>query len=194
MTTFQEELRQLGACHEASEWVGERTREQAWADCERVDWLLWYAVRVGATRQQVVTCACRFARLALQHTEDTRVLACIETTESWVRGEATLDDVRAAGSAAWSAAYAADYAAYAVAWSATDSAAYAAYAARSDAYAAYDAAYAAWSSAADSAADSAAYADYAAWSAAWFATRRQCCDVVRDVILLPKTGRDDGEG
>src|SRR5262245_1185844 len=43
-TEFQRELARLDACAEAREWVGARTREQAWRECERLDWLRWYAL------------------------------------------------------------------------------------------------------------------------------------------------------
>ena len=38
-------LIRLGACGEAREWVGARTLEQAWAECERPDWMLWLHAR-----------------------------------------------------------------------------------------------------------------------------------------------------
>lgn len=34
-------LDRLGACAAAREWVGARTLSEAWAECERPDWLLW---------------------------------------------------------------------------------------------------------------------------------------------------------
>ena len=38
-------LSRLGACEEAREWVGDRTLEQAWAECESPDWMLWLHAR-----------------------------------------------------------------------------------------------------------------------------------------------------
>ena len=38
-------LKRLGACAEAREWVGSRTLAEAWAECERPDWLLWLHAR-----------------------------------------------------------------------------------------------------------------------------------------------------
>jgi len=122
-------LRKHGACMDAVEWLGmRRAPKAAWDACERGDWLLWIAARLGVKREIVVFAACQCARLALKYTKDPRVLNCIETTEAWTRGKASIEDVRrdraAADAAAADAAYAAADAAYAA-----DAAAYAAYAA-----------------------------------------------------------------
>jgi hypothetical protein len=106
--------------------------------------------------------ACACARLALPHAKDGAARAAIEMAEAWCRGEATVEQVRAA--------YAAADAAAAYAYAATDAAGAAAYAA---AYAAAAAAYAA-ADAADAAAAAAADA-----AAARAATLRQCADIVR---------------
>lgn len=36
----REVLAALGSCGDETEWVGDRTPEQAWLDCPRGDWLL----------------------------------------------------------------------------------------------------------------------------------------------------------
>ena len=58
--TFRDELIALRACPEAVKWVGDRTREQAWAECERGDWTLGYAAAAGLSRKELVLaiCAC----------------------------------------------------------------------------------------------------------------------------------------
>ena len=38
-------LERLGACKDAREWVGTRTLAEAWAECERLDWMLWLHAR-----------------------------------------------------------------------------------------------------------------------------------------------------
>ena len=76
--------------------------------------MLWIIAKtaVESDRKTIVSIACECARLALPYTKDPRVLACIETTEAWTRGEATIEQVR---SARWAAYAAADAAAYAAA-------------------------------------------------------------------------------
>jgi hypothetical protein len=111
-----------------------------------------------------------------------RPLRAIETTEAWLRGDATLEQVRAARDATYAATYAAATAAasayYAAeAATAADYATAAAYAAA----AAYYAAYAAAADADDYAFAAAAAADYAAAHAAGYADRTQA---LRDMAVL----------
>ena len=103
-------LRQLGACKEAVEWASTHPdAPSAWNACPRGDWMLWVVARGGmCSRKELVAAACECARLALPYTQDPRVLECIEATEAWTRGEATLEEVRAAAA---NAAYAANVAA-----------------------------------------------------------------------------------
>ena len=42
---MQDLLNRIGACDEAREWVGDRTLNQAWAECVRPDWMLWLHAR-----------------------------------------------------------------------------------------------------------------------------------------------------
>ena len=169
-------LRALDACSDAQAWVAslppETTEEAAWSACERADWLLWVAARLGVDRPLVVLAVCACARTALpvwerQYPEDRRPHTAIETAEAWARGEASLEQVQAASADAASAAHAA-------------AAADAAYAA---AYAAYAAAYAA--AAADAvahAADAVAHAAAAVAYAAYAAASRTLSDLVRQHI------------
>src|SRR3990167_7344666 len=98
MKTFIRKIQQLGACKQAIEFV--KTCESpvhAWNTCTRADWMLWLignTMDVEAERKTLVTIACECARLALPYTKDPRVLKCIEVTEAWVRGEATVKQVR----------------------------------------------------------------------------------------------------
>jgi hypothetical protein len=123
-----EKLHILRACREAIVWVGgQETYEQAWATCERGDWMLWLLGKFagpawGEKRKPLVLAACECARLALPYTKDPRVLKCIETAEAWTRGEATNEEIYAAADAAAAAADAAAAAAYAAAYAAADAA------------------------------------------------------------------------
>ena len=136
-------------CSEVHEWVGRRTVEEAWRDCQRGDWMLrWAGLHSGPPwgegRKRLVPAACACARLAQDRDAppDSAGLSAILTAEAWARGEATRRQVEDAFYAAYAyaAAYAADYADYA---------AYAAAAAAYDAAAAYAAAYAAAAAAYD---------------------------------------------
>lgn len=127
------------ACKDAVAWCHtQSTYEIAWATCERADWLLWLAGRLcpglgTPEHHALVLAACDCAETALVHVpagEDRPRLA-IETTRAWVRGEATIDDVRAAQAsaaqarAAWAASWEAARAAWkteAAAWVAVEAA------------------------------------------------------------------------
>jgi len=182
---FMDLLRGLGACWEAKEWADGKTLRESWNTCERGDWMLWLAARVGADRKRLVLAACACARLSLKYVSpgEDRPRVAIETAEKWAHGEATIEEVKAAAAAYAAAADAAAYAADAVNAAGTyaAAAAYAAYAAdavnaagtyaAAAAYAAAAdaAAYAAYTAAADAAADAAAYAADAAGTAAYAA-------------------------
>ena len=184
MSALTKSLVALDACREAVEWANiHPDLAAAWAACERGDWMLWL---IGKTinqepehddRKRLVFAACRCARLALPHTKDPRVLACIETCERWSRGEATIQELYKADAFAASDAYAAAFAASAA--FAAASAAYAAASAASDSFAAFAAAFAA------SDAGYAAYAaaDYAA--AARLECYRDCAAIVRGLYPHP---------
>jgi hypothetical protein len=105
------------ACSEARLWLGRRrSAPKAWKECRRGDWMLWLLARRGADRKQLVMAACECARLSLHHVPagEDRPRKAIETAEAWCRGEASLEEVRAAADAAYAAAAAA-YAAAAAA-------------------------------------------------------------------------------
>ena len=172
---FMQLLRKLRACEEARTWAKGKDLHEVWTSCDCADWLLWLAGRMAdepgwPTRKQIVLAACACAETALRYVKpgEDRPRIAIETARAWVRGEASIEDVRLARKNADAADAAADAAAYAAA-----AAAYAgAYAAAAAAYAAEDAtygagAYAAASVAAAYAAGAAGYAaDAAAYAAA----------------------------
>ena len=104
-------LTDLESCKEAVRWVEGRTLAEAWAECQRADWMLWLAGRT-MDRRLVVLATCAAVRPALEHAPagEGGPRRAIETAEAWARGEATEDEVRAAASAAsaaWAAAEAA---------------------------------------------------------------------------------------
>jgi hypothetical protein len=172
MRHWTHQLETLHACPEAVAWARDyASLDAAWSACPRGDWMLWLAGRVAGgpgspLRRPLVRAACACARHARPYVRagEHRPRLAIETAERWSRGEATLEEVRAAADAAADAADAADAAAYA---------AYAAYAAAHAAYAAY-AAYAAHAAA--YAADAAAHA---ADAAARTSMLSRCADLVR---------------
>ena len=163
-------LTDLESCKEAVRWVEGRTLAEAWAECQRADWMLWLAGRT-MDRRLVVLATCAAVRPALEHAPagEGGPRRAIETAEAWARGEATEDEVRAAASAAsaaWTAAEAA-------AWTAAEATCAAGAAAR--------------------AARAAARAADAARAAAEAAAHREMCDIVRSIIPDPDKAMTDRE-
>lgn len=77
--------------------------ESAYATCTRSDWMLALVALRGAPNGKLVLAACECIRLSLPFTSDPRVLDCIETSERWGRGEASISqlvDAREAASRA----------------------------------------------------------------------------------------------
>jgi len=169
MCNFQDYLKSVHACAEAREWAGDRTARQAWDECERADWLLWWARRAGIARKTLVRIACACVRPALAYIPagELRPLRAIEAAEAWCEGRATIKQVRDAYAAAFEAAFAAD--------AANSAAAAYADAAYADAYA--DAAYAdAYAAAAEAAFAAAAAADGVRSDAAAYAADAAAAD------------------
>jgi len=181
--TFRERLIEMDACAEAVEWVGEKTMAEAWATCERADWMLWLVGKIDGSytpRLRLAACAC--ARTALKYVTpgDERPRLAIECAERFAMGEATQKELDAAWAsardAAWSAARDAEWAAaWSAAWAGTgDAARVGAGAAAGDA---------AWASAGDSARDAVWDGEGdAAWDAAGDAASKEMADLVRQII------------
>ena len=107
-------LLDLRACAEAREWAKGKSLAEVWAECNRADWLCWLTGRMEGkagwpTRKQIVLAACDCAELALPFVKkgEERPRKAIETARAWVRGEASIDEVRTAAAAAASYASAA---------------------------------------------------------------------------------------
>ncbi len=106
MRTGGEILLALDACGDARQWADDLRgipARKAWEACKRGDWLLWLAAKLNVDRKLVVLAACDCARTALQFVPagEERPRIAIETAEAWTRGEATIEQVRAAAAAAY---------------------------------------------------------------------------------------------
>jgi hypothetical protein len=190
VTDFQLYLNKTRACEEACQWAGERTAQQAWDECDRADWLLWWAAHAKIARKTFVRIACACARTALPYVQfdELRPLKAIETAEAWCDGKATIEEVRAAAYAAHAAAHGG---AAAAAYDAAHGGA-AAYAAAYAAAAAYGAAYDAAAAVIDAAAYGAAYDAAAAVADADAESKvhLKMCAIVRAAVKFEDLGYD----
>jgi len=119
--TLRNELKRMKACQEAVKWVGDRDLAAAWAECERADWMLWYAAW-KAPRTLVVRAACACARTALRFVPDgeDRPRLAIRAAKRWANNptEENRNAADDAGADAWVATGTAEAAAWA-AWTAS---------------------------------------------------------------------------
>ena len=142
-----------------------QTFEDAWNNCERGDWMLWIAQRVGVDVRTLTLSKALCAKTVIHLMKDHRSVDAVNVAERFGRGEADEEELR---NAAYAAATAAS----------SSSAAYAAYAA-----AAHAAAHAASSSsAAAEAAYAASDADAAAAAAAASKNRKQTAGICREIL------------
>lgn len=85
MTKLCKHLLSVGACREALKWVGTRTARRAWLECDRANWLVWWAMSTEANRREdvvLVVCQClRRAALRLPAGEN-RPQAALAAVES----------------------------------------------------------------------------------------------------------------
>jgi hypothetical protein len=135
-------LDQFHPCSEAREWMKtQKNATEAWNNCERGDWMLWVAARLGVDNRKLIVakamCAKQVEHLMVDQRSRDAIQACIDYYNCLITRE-QLNTYAAAAADAADADAAAAYAAYAADAAYTAAAAYAAYAA--DAYAAYAAA------------------------------------------------------
>ena len=119
---FVSKLKNLSACSETIEWIGDRDLKTAWNECEHADWMLWLACKMEiGSRQERIHAICDCAETALTYVpkgEDRPRLA-IEATRRYA--DNPTEENRAARAAAWATAV--GDAAWAAAWAAAEAAA-----------------------------------------------------------------------
>ena len=179
--SLRKKLLKINACGEGMEWLADQTAEDAWATCQRGDWMLWAGSRCGVDLQTITITKVKCARLVQHLMQDQRSLDALDVAEQFALGNATREQLAAAAADAANAA--ADDAAYAASAAADADAADAAYATdaanAASAASAANAAYAA-SAAYATAAAAVASADYAAREK----ILAQCADICRKTIAL----------
>ena len=103
----------VGACDDGAVWAEGKSARIAWETCQRADWMLWALDRIGYDDKKTLrlyACACvRRTPLANGRTvwdllPDERSRTAIDIAERYANGNASVDDLTAAGTAAWAAA------------------------------------------------------------------------------------------
>jgi len=108
---LRRELKLLGACKEGLEWSRGKSLAEAWATCERADWMLWLlAQKLGTPgwpdHKQLVLLACRCAETSLslvppgEGQPRKAISKAIEAARAWTEGRASLAEVQEAAACA----------------------------------------------------------------------------------------------
>ena len=164
------------ACEAARVWAADKTIEEVVSTCERGEWLLWLAQKVGVPLQELTLAKARCAKTVIHLMRDKRSINAVNVAEKFGLGECTLEELK-------EAAYAAA-AAYAYATAAA--AAYAAADAYTTAYTTAYAAATAYATAAAYDATAGAYAAADAYTTAYTTAKKEnqklTADICREVI------------
>jgi hypothetical protein len=84
-TPLQRHLYELNADEVMRMWAGTRTAEQAWAQCKKADWLLWW---VGHTDPQsnaeLIRVGCEIVKVALDLVGDDCLQSALHAVVSWM--------------------------------------------------------------------------------------------------------------
>ncbi len=123
--TFREQLVKLRACHEARQWVENKSLEEAWLTCEKSEWMIWVLMQ---TNLDLVDPLCTIVESVLNAEPEQICLNAIKlsrqrasTDELYIAAGAVSNDTnasylhRAAGALARYAARCANIDAYAAA-------------------------------------------------------------------------------
>jgi len=107
-------LKKTGACIEAIEYVQScRNYRPVWNKCERGDWMLWIAKKIGIDNK-ILTHAKYLCANQVRHLmKDKRSIAALDACKDYVEGKITRKQLDADAAAAYAAAAAAAAAAYA---------------------------------------------------------------------------------
>lgn len=96
MKTFKELLIELNACSGAKDWAGEQTIEQVVLTCHRGDWLLWLAKKVDVDIRTLTLAKELCAKTVIHLMTDERSRNAVEVAEIFGRGDATIEELKAA--------------------------------------------------------------------------------------------------
>ena len=117
---FAEYLKSINACDPACKWQEGKDLETVWNTCERGDWMIWLLVNSEneVTDRELRLIAVKCARQVQHLMKDERSINALDVAERFANGEATQEELNAAGDAARAAGEAAGDAAWAAAWEA----------------------------------------------------------------------------
>ncbi len=106
ISEFKQRLINLVACTDARNWADGKTASEAWEQCERGDWLLWWSQKENTDLRQLTLAKAMCAKLVIHLMKDERSIKAVEAAENYGLGLIDLEELNAAA-AAYAAAAAA---------------------------------------------------------------------------------------
>jgi hypothetical protein len=95
------------------QWMENSTIEQAWQTCDQGDLMLEFLANTNFPHQELVRLCVEIVRTVQHLNPDPRVSQCLDITEAWCDGKATLEEIMDARKGAIDASYVANAGAYA---------------------------------------------------------------------------------
>ena len=89
---MKKQLEKIHACYEAIEWIGDRNLEQAYAECPRADWLIWYAKRMNVSTQKLILASALCVN-TVRHLVTEKNLKYLDTAILYGTGQATFEEL-----------------------------------------------------------------------------------------------------
>ena len=89
---MKKQLISMNACYEATEWIGDRNLEQAYAECTRADWLIWYAKQMNVSTQKLILASALCAD-TVRHLVTEENLKYLDTAILYGKGQATFEEL-----------------------------------------------------------------------------------------------------
>lgn len=88
---FIRELKDMNACTEAIKWVRENNydMEAAWQNCNRGDWLLWYADKKGVDIKKLTLAKVKCVNMVRHLINDPCGIRALDTAELFANGKAS---------------------------------------------------------------------------------------------------------
>lgn len=97
---FKQRLIELDACEESRIWAEGKTDKEAWEQCERGDWLLWWAIKEYQEIRSLTLAKARCAKLVIHLMQDQRSIDAVNAAERFGLGEIELEELNAYSDAA----------------------------------------------------------------------------------------------
>ena len=98
MKKLERKLYNILACDEAIEWSKSQkgSFQKSWDNCPRGDWMLWLLHKSKSDKQKMVLASCMIVITILEYVpkDEKRPLKSILSAEAWVKGEATIGEIR----------------------------------------------------------------------------------------------------